>query len=149
MSRPARCKQTKPGSIGTRFCNPVFTDPIKKSPCQQRPDTLMQCPLRKHSKENLICYNCNLLGKGPIILTVSEMKSAADEGWLRTGYESKPPKMKKPCKWPHGCKNMALTKYEFEDYLCKYHANVYRQRRRLGLPEHRWTEPVKPHRKRK
>jgi hypothetical protein len=54
------------------------------SPCRMRPDTGEPCALLRHTKDNTICLNCGLIpGKGNIVKTNQEIKSAIDNGLLR------------------------------------------------------------------
>lgn len=142
MSRPARCKQTTPGSVGTRFCDPVFIDPIKKSPCQNRPDTGRPCPLLKHPKDNQICDVCGLLNKGRHIHTESEIKEIIAKGDLKIELRGSWRWNNVPterCKWP--TENCLADATRGSDY-CERHNQALRYRKKRGWPDDELFRPI-------
>jgi hypothetical protein len=148
MSRPANKQTSHPQSLGIRFCSPVYDDPLKKSPCACRPDTLMPCPLVKQHKDNDHCKKCYLLGKGDGARNIQELIDAVTENRIRENYQrsgcQKIESKRVQCQWPHGkCPNCATVGGEFAGVYCTRHAAVIRYRRNREWREEKILDPMK------
>ena len=105
---------------------------IIKSPCPLRPDSSLPCPLATHSKDNSVCYNCQLIGGAGRMShweVEATLKSGKIEWYTEVGLPTKqphvrrvPPKIK-TCSYP-GCEKKTEEKY------CSRCSTLLRQRRR-------------------
>lgn len=146
MSRPGRAQNMVPKISGSRFIDPTIPDLLIKSPCEQRPDTLMRCPIMPYSKDNRFCgVNCNLVNPNcRKKYTIDEMIDAIESGEISETMQNKgrPKPERKPCKWPHGCQNGAKVVGDYKDEYCTYHTQILRWRIKIW-DESRWFEPVR------
>lgn len=121
-----------------------YNDPLKQSPCRNRPNTNLPCPLLNKPKDNKICQNCGLIpGKGSIVHSDNDIYTAIKNGLFEKKEESKSKKIR-ICNWP-GC-DIEIRSGQF----CTPHGKHASARRFWYLkkygeePTYEWlTRPVK------
>lgn len=102
---------------------PTFTDKIMVSPCRQRPDTGLSCPLACHDKSNTICESCGLLGRGNEIVPAHHIQGLIDHNKIKSTHLQKV--KNNPCHFPD-CEKMT------RGYYCAYHYRTVQNRKKTA-----------------
>lgn len=142
MSRPARCKQTKIGSIGTRpsgtlqtrmgrlwfaVLNRAIADMASQNE-RHRESAKYWFSRQRDEGPGSFVWCCNFLDidSGSIRNKVGKIKIKNTNLTRR------------PCQWPGGCTELS----QYGRRLCIRHSGAVQRRKKRGWPESRWYDPI-------